>query len=260
MKKIYNLIMIVSVCLFAKAQYTQSFDSTTMPADWTVINGGDPQGWQTWATYTTVYNINPRSGSRFLGLRYGSVAHDDYAISPAFIPSSGSMVSFYAINGGSSLAEKFDVRISTTTPTAGAFTTVLAPNVTPPIQTWTQYSYDLSAYAGQTIYIAFYSSTTDIWFVGIDDFSITNAQVLGISESSKKSAMLYPNPVKDVLTIESASQISNATVYDFTGRQLLQVNGSSKKETINVQSLPAGNYVLRVQEGATQKSYTFIKK
>ena len=263
MKQIYQLL--AGLCFFPlsiSAQYIQSFDSATVPADWTIINGGDSGTWQTWTTYDASSTINPHSGSHYLALEYGSTAHDDYAVSPAIVVTAGvsDKLTFWSKNGGSGLAEKIDVKISTTTPTAAAFTNTLAANVKPPT-TWQEYTYDLTPFVGQTIYIAFYSNTTDIWFIGIDDFVISgnNLSVSDVNKD-KRNASIYPNPVEDILNIKNKSQISEISIYDLTGKLLRKENMNSENGTVNVSELSPGNYLLKVKDREAVKSYKIIKK
>jgi hypothetical protein len=56
--------------------------------------------------------------------------------------------------------------------------------------------------------------------------------------------MVYPNPVTDVLTIETEETIKQVFVLDINGRTVMQVNGDNK--TINLQSLPTGSYIIRI--------------
>jgi hypothetical protein len=55
---------------------------------------------------------------------------------------------------------------------------------------------------------------------------------------------VYPNPVTDVLNIQTEEVIRQIFVLDINGRVVMQVNGNNK--TINLQALPTGNYVVRV--------------
>ncbi|MCQ9634402.1 choice-of-anchor J domain-containing protein [Chryseobacterium sp. WG23] len=260
MKQIYQLLaMCCLIPLGMSAQYSQSFDSATMPADWTIINGGDSETWIT-ANASSPSAFAPYSGTHFLGLKYGSTAHDDYAISPAILVVTGvsDKLSFWAKNKGASLAETIDIKISTTDPTAAAFTDTLAASVKPPT-TWQQYTYDLTPYVGQTIYIAFYSSTTNIWYIGIDDFEISTNN-LGISEVNLNKASIYPNPVKDVLNISNKNKMSEVGIYDFTGKLLKKETVNSENARLYVNDLATGNYILKIKEGVAEKSYKIIKK
>lgn len=262
MNQIYRILIVLGflpICLTAQ-QYSQSFDSSTLPPDWTVINGGDPEGWKTWAPGSSPLTTS-NSGSHFLGLNYGSTAHDDYVISPAITVTAGvsDKLSFWGRNRGSGLAEIFDVKISTTGTAATAFTNTLAAAVKPPT-VWTKYTYDLTAYVGQTINIAFYSSTTNLWFVGIDDFAISS-NTLSISEAALSGkASIYPNPVENILQIKNENKMSEITVYDLTGKVLKKVLVNAEHSELNLSELSSGNYLLKIKEKETEKIYKIIKK
>ncbi|SMO55985.1 Por secretion system C-terminal sorting domain-containing protein [Chryseobacterium rhizoplanae] len=262
MKQIYQFVTLLCfVPIGLLAQYSQSFDSATMPADWTVINGGDPGTWETWTSYDSSFNA-PHSGTHFLGLEYGSTAHDDYVVSPAIVVTAGvsDKLTFWARNRGAGLAETVDVKISTTTPTVAGLTNTLAAAVKPPTS-WNQYTYDLTPYVGQTIYIAFHSTTDDIWFIGIDDFQIS-ANSLSVSDVKADSsrASIYPNPVKDILSIKNKTKISEINIYDFNGKLVKKEMMSSENGTVNVSELAAGNYIVKVKDRETEKGYKIIKK
>ncbi|MBE98495.1 T9SS type A sorting domain-containing protein [Flavobacterium coralii] len=70
------------------------------------------------------------------------------------------------------------------------------------------------------------------------------------------SFTLYPNPVKDELTItlSGLADDTDAAIYDLTGRQVLfqKLNGTS----INVGALPSGIYIVRINNSAAK----FIKE
>ncbi|MBL1220976.1 choice-of-anchor J domain-containing protein [Chryseobacterium sp. L7] len=260
MKQIYRLAIVLGLLPASVfGQYTQSFDSATMPADWTIINGGDPGGWEAWAPGSSSL-VDSHSGSHFLGLQYGSTAHDDYAVSPAITVTAGvsDKLSFWSRNKGAGLAEEFDIKVSTTTPTAAGLTNTLASALTPPT-TWTQYTYDLTPYIGQTIYIAFYSTTEDVWFIGIDDFVISG-NMLGVSEAKQKTVSMYPNPVIDVLNIDSKNKMSEINIYDMTGKLQKQEKVNSESAKINLTELRTGSYIVRIKEGNSEKSHKIIKK
>lgn len=260
MKQIYQLAILLWLLPTALyAQYSQSFDSATMPSDWTVINGGDPGTWKTWTGYDTTFNTS-HSGSHFLGLEYGSTAHSDYVISPAIVVTAGvsDKLTFWSRNRGAGLAEVFDVKISTTTPTIAGLTNTLVAALKPPTL-WTQYTYDLTPYIGQTIYIGFYSATTDIWFIGIDDFQVFGNS-LKVSEAIIKTASVYPNPVKDVLNIENKTKITEISIYDFSGKLHQNEKVNTENAKIDVKDLPSGNYILKIKDGQTETSYKIIKE
>ncbi|ROI11557.1 T9SS C-terminal target domain-containing protein [Kaistella haifensis] len=68
---------------------------------------------------------------------------------------------------------------------------------------------------------------------------------------------VYPNPATDVLTVNSASKVKAAKVYDVTGKQ---VNASVQGNQIDVKNLAKGVYILNVSTEKGSESVKFIKK
>ncbi|KFC24670.1 M4 family metallopeptidase [Chryseobacterium sp. FH1] len=95
----------------------------------------------------------------------------------------------------------------------------------------------------------------------VEDYSLNIKDVLAVSDINKENQfVIYPNPVKDVINIQSkdSSELSYQ-VYNVAGQVVLTGKSSDKK--INAQKLVSGNYVLELTskfgEKTTQK---FIKK
>ena len=65
---------------------------------------------------------------------------------------------------------------------------------------------------------------------------------------------MYPNPAKDVVTLQYDLAINNATVsiFDVTGRliQNVALNSVSGSNELNVSAYPAGVYLVLVKQGA----------
>jgi surface protein len=154
--------------------YTMDFESGS-PC-WSVINGGDANTW----TLNTGTGIG---GGFSANITYSATAHDDHLISPQFTVTNGvsNRFSFWAKNQSTSYPEDFDVYVSTTGNSAANFTNIIAQNVFPTTGTFTNYSYDLSAFNGQTVYVSIYSNTTDQWLLYIDDVVIDAPCLLNTS-------------------------------------------------------------------------------
>jgi hypothetical protein len=132
------------------AQFTQNFDSgTSIPIGWSVINGGDANTW----------NIGiPASGTAFSGTNVAQIlssatAHNDYLVSPQIniVAGVNDRVTFWILNADPFSPERFNVKMSSTTPTTAGFTTTLIPD-TVARNFWTKIIIDLSDYVGQNIY------------------------------------------------------------------------------------------------------------
>jgi len=65
-----------------------------------------------------------------------------------------------------------------------------------------------------------------------------------------KSVSLYPNPAKEWIKIESEEEaISSVDVYSLNGQKLQQWIGSDRNITLNVNQLPNGLYLLKIETG-----------
>lgn len=264
MKKIFTFLSLTFGLLWSNAQFTEGFEGGAIPSGWTVINQGDPNGWEVVSNYTTT--SLPRTGSGMLGIVYhASQAHDDYVITPPINVVAGvsDKLVFYGWNHGLSFLEQFDIKISTTTPTISAFTNNLAVGVKPPSRVWTQYTYDLSAYVGQTIYIAFYINTTNEYFLGIDDFEITG-NALGLVETRDAAKLaIYPNPVTDyaVLVPAQGQRVEQIQLFDAMGRLVKteRYKGYEQEYRIDVTNLKAGIYTLTYFQDGKANSTKLIK-
>ena len=72
---------------------------------------------------------------------------------------------------------------------------------------------------------------------------------------------VYPNPVKDVLHIDYSDVISKVTIFDVNGRQIAVYNLNDSSNTIPVELLSSGSYLLKVETKANEMStIKFIKK
>jgi hypothetical protein len=84
----------------------------------------------------------------------------------------------------------------------------------------------------------------------------------GINELSKLNLNIYPNPVKDLVTIDVAYH-STVTVelYDQTGRRVMQAVKTGNDHSLDVSALNSGIYfmVLRDENGAGQQTKLVIE-
>ncbi|MBB4805002.1 hypothetical protein HNP38_000274 [Chryseobacterium defluvii] len=164
------LFFILGLPALSFGQWTENFDAgTTMPAGWAVINNGGANGW----VFGTPGTGTAQSGTNVASLTYNATAHDDYLITKAITVTAGvsDRISFYVKSRSASFLENYEVLLSTTDQTAGAFTTVLQASQDAPTA-WTQNTFDLSAYVGQTVYVAIHATDTDQWQLYADTFVV----------------------------------------------------------------------------------------
>ncbi len=271
-KNLYFLLFTFVLSMQGFAQFTESFESATLPASWTLINGGDANTW-TPIDYTGSTQLTAHTGSYAVGIMYTTpTAHDDYLISPAITVTAGvnDRFSFWGRSRDPLYPEQIDVMISTTTPTAAAFSIALQSNVAPPSgASFYYYSYDLTAYIGQTIYIGFHSTTMDMFYFDIDDVvsdampACSEPVNLQVSNITDNSATLTWNPIAGSVNYEyvldnspadptsgtstttpsfSASSLDPTTTYYFHVRNNCDAAGFSSWTTISftTTAIPTG--------------------
>lgn len=118
-----------------------------------------------------------------------------------------------------------------------------------------------SNYMGQAIRLCFRNfQSSGGNQLRIDDIKVATGSVLGVSESSKsdQTVKVYPNPVKNQLTIESPEKIISAEVFDMTGRFVKTVLNENKK--IDMSSLESGEYLIKIETKKGINIQKVIKK
>ncbi|SET73248.1 T9SS type A sorting domain-containing protein [Hymenobacter actinosclerus] len=122
----------------------------------------------------------------------------------------------------------------------------------------------LSWAAGKTMWIRFKDADnagTDA-LLAVDDFSLRAGTATGVKSAlNAGNVLVYPNPTADQLTIRVAGRTSKAavTVTDLLGRTVLK-GSSDAAGNFSLRTLPAGNYVVLVQDGATLTSHKISKQ
>jgi len=232
----------------------EGFEQQTFPpTDWSIhrIQGTSPTG--TW-------RLEWGSASNFVRTGSGSAAHPytpasvgthrTMLVSPAItIPATGEFtLEFWSRMQHTNDFQYSGVWISTTTNEPSAFTEVreLLNHTNDVSMAWVMFSISLKAYSEQTIYIAWVYEGNDAhsWF--IDDVTITGTEATPISVETQcmTSLRVYPNPVSDVLHIQTDETIQQIVVLDPNGRVVRTQQGNH--QSIDLQSLPAGHYMVKI--------------
>jgi len=76
----------------------------------------------------------------------------------------------------------------------------------------------------------------------------------------EESIQVYPNPTIQTLYIEGVKATAEYTVYNIVGDQIITGAFMPGKNSIDVQSLIAGTYLLKVSNGDKTSTKTFVKK
>ena len=75
-------------------------------------------------------------------------------------------------------------------------------------------------------------------------YTVGDACSLGTSKFEASSVKMYPNPVKNTLTIEANGSIDNVSVYNILGQEVMSVSPKSNSATLQTNDLQKGVYMV----------------
>lgn len=131
----------------------------------------------------------------------------------------------------------------------------------------TQKTVDLTAYAGQTIFVAFEHNSNDDNLLSLDDIEIE--AITSVVENEGVSKLnVYPNPAVDMITVEFSAANSTMGILEVTdifGRlvatqSLGLLNEGANKAMFDASGLANGNYTIKVKSDKGITTTSFIKK
>ncbi len=178
--------------------------------------------------------------------------NDDWLISPRLQLGLTPSLSFWARSHTADYGlERLRVLISATDALPASFTALNAGNWLAVPAAWTEYSFDLTAWQGQSVHLAFNCVSWDALALYLDDIVITGeGGYVAVEEElvSPNTFHVYPNPSRGSFTVEAAAKTPfSLAIYDLKGRKLLStqaMNGFNSAE--HALNLAAGIYFLRL--------------
>ncbi len=185
----------------SKGPLNEGFEGGAIPADWTVYdNDGDGNEWYAYNNSTYAH-----SGNYSAAVAWNASGNDDWLITPQLdVTAANHTFSFWARSRSSYYLEDMDVKLSTTGNNISDFTVSL-DHVTGVPTTYTQYTYDLSAYIGQQIYIAIVCVSVDKYYLYVDDVTGPNIYVT-----------TPPNPATNPSPSDGATDVSIYTTLNWS--------------------------------------------
>ena len=103
----------------------------------------------------------------------------------------------------------------------------------------------------------FYSIDTNT-NIYLDGFSYTEG-IIGFDDFATKNFQLYPNPVTDLLHLQSTAIISNIEVSTILGKQVLKARPNSISPSLDISSLSPGLYLVSVTIDNSSKTFKIVK-
>ena len=103
------------------------------------------------------------------------------------------------------------------------------------------------------------SSTNSQGCSDIETLEIQAKEVLGLDDHLQHSVKIYPNPVHDILTIDTKISPEYVSILDIYGRRVLE-STTVHSHQLDVVSLPSGIYILQLEIKGTTYSLRFFKQ
>ncbi|BCY29495.1 GEVED domain-containing protein [Flavobacterium okayamense] len=110
---------------------------------------------------------------------------------------------------------------------------------------------------GQVLYVVvweFGGGTEDTFQVSAYDASLST------NTFNSNEFVAYPNPVKDVLTLEYSSDITDVNVINMLGQVVLTRTVNATSAQVDMSQLAAGTYLVNVTSGDVQKTIKVVKQ
>ncbi len=94
----------------------------------------------------------------------------------------------------------------------------------------------------------------------IDDIIVEEGKIIGLDDNSLEDISIYPNPVKDILTINYQGVINDIRVYDILGKEIIFQKINNSNTTIDFSKFKQGVYFIKAFTDNNITSYKVIKK
>lgn len=272
----------------ADIKFEETFDVTTVPAEWqTIDNDGSGGSWTftQGVDFTSGDSVRAESGQSFWFASFnganGAGLIDEWIITPRMPEiAAGDTLSFYTGSIGGQFPDSLKVLVSSTDSLPGSFSEIAYFRSPGPTGSWTRFDFDMSAFAGSEVFVAvnYYivdggptgTNSDNIW---VDHFILEGTPVNAIDIDQQPGVAVgyalennYPNPFNPStiinFSIPVAEQVRLA-VYNVAG-QLVEMlvdapmAAGNYKATFDAGNLPSGLYFYTIQAGAFKTTKRMI--
>lgn len=130
---------------------------------------------------------------------------------------------------------------------------------------WVLEEIDLSDYLGETILVRFQFASDgaerrDGFYFDDLTISIVDETVLNVENAPIDAFTLYPNPVKDILTIKTSIHNYTVEVYNIQGQRVFRSEHNSNNTTVNYSNFSTGIYVMRLISQDASQTVKIVKQ
>jgi len=111
---------------------------------------------------------------------------------------------------------------------------------------------------GETYYFRVYSYASTYPDDPTFEVAVWHEPGQNVSTLTASEFTFYPNPTEGIIRLTGKQQPNRIGIYDLTGKLLMDIQNPSS--TLDISTLPAGIYMMRVQAGDKEGIYRIIKQ
>jgi trimeric autotransporter adhesin len=161
----------------------------------------------------------------------------------------------------------FDTQIAVYSGTCGSLVEMDCDNDSGEVEVpnedgYLSYISDVNVSVGQTYYVRVSGYYNDNGESSIGSFclEVSTEDVLSNDDIALRNLSVYPNPVKDLLTLSYAQNISDVVVYNLLGQQVKAKSVNANEVKIDMSGLSAGSYLVKVTSENQTKTLKILKQ
>lgn len=244
----------------------ESFEGSTFPPTGWAKKGGNLQNGANWDRgISTLYfqcHHSGQAGAISESYIYpNNVTPNNWLITPAFlVQTNDSLELFVKPSNNTYPAEHFEIKISALSSDTADFTnTIYAHTFTNSEGNyWTKLKFSLAQFNGQSIYIAFvHNKCNGQNMLLLDDVRVWRTNSSSISNYNNNDIF---NTKGNILFINNLNAIKQISLFDISGRLLINDFDTNLHNTYNLNYLPRGVYLiyLKMEDNSFVKSKIII--
>ena len=260
MKKNYIFTLLIALCLtsvsFGQEMMLngglENWDSDTAPTDWTTVENANKESTEIHGGSFSVKHIG---GTKKLGQTIaGIVAGNSYTVT----------IWYKVVENDESDSRiwsywKDEAGVITDAATDGALRGPDNGYLDNNGGVWSKYEATVTAPAGATQFsfeLRTYSGAVTYW----DDISFVNNTAASVKNNAIEGFATYPNPITNsTFTITSnSSSKKTITIFNVLGKKVLSSSFSGVKSNVDVSTISAGIYILKVTEAGKTASKKLV--
>lgn len=117
---------------------------------------------------------------------------------------------------------------------------------------------DVEVNVGETYYVRVAGYSSDD--AGTFCLEISTNETLSAEDFNKNGLKVYPNPVKDILTLSDTENITNVAVFNLLGQEVVSKTINATQSQIDMSDLASGSYLVKITADNQVKTVKVIKK